>query len=139
MAKPTPKNPKWKQIKDKLDNPVLIKKLEKAFLVDCSIKQACLFAWISKQCYYDLIAYKPELVEHFALLRENPVMIAKRTVVEWISTDSNLAFKYLEKRSKDFQELEAKAPVNINLNIKNMEVSTMSAEQLEKLKNELLK
>lgn len=58
-----------------------IKKLEEAFSLDCTIKEACFYADISHQTYYDWLERKPELVERFEALRENPVLIARTTVV----------------------------------------------------------
>lgn len=101
MARPTKKNPLGKQIKPKLDDENTIKKLEEAFSWDCTIEEACLHADISKQWYYDLLQYKPKLVDRFEALRNNPVLKARAEVVKGFTDNPDLALKYLERKRKN--------------------------------------
>lgn len=89
------------QKKQKLDNPITVKKLEEAFALDCTVSEACFYANISRQSYYDLIKYKPELFDRFEWLRNKPVLLARQEVVKWMRSNPDLALKYLERKRKD--------------------------------------
>ena len=91
---------KW-QIKPKLDNPETVRKLEEAFALDCSISEACYYADISRQAYYELIEYKPKLVDRFEALRNKPVLMARQEVVKSFKWNPELALKYLERKRKN--------------------------------------
>jgi len=101
MARPTKNNPEWKQTKPKLDNVITIQKLEQAFSLDCSIPEACLYAWICKQSYYNLLKARPELVDRFEALRNRPVLIARETVVKACQRNPEIALKYLERKRRN--------------------------------------
>jgi hypothetical protein len=78
-----------------------IKKLEEAFALDCSVGEACFYAEISHQTYYNWLEAKPELVERFKALRERPVLLARTAVVNKIKEgDADVAMKYLERKRK---------------------------------------
>lgn len=83
-----------------LRSPEKVKKLEEAFALDCTIKEACFYADISIQTYYDWLLKKPELVERFEALRQKPVLTARTTLVKSLSTDVEMALKYLERKRK---------------------------------------
>lgn len=100
MARPTKKNPLGKQKKPKRDNPETIRKLEEAFALDCTVWEACYYANISQDTYYDLVRDRPELLEIFTRLRERPVLIARQTVVNNLKENPELSLKYLERKRK---------------------------------------
>lgn len=77
-----------------------VKKLEEAFALDCTIEEACFYADISKQTYYNWLEAEPELVDRFEALRQTPVLTARTTVVNAIKEDAELAMKYLERKKK---------------------------------------
>ena len=91
---------KW-QVKQKLDNPIVIQKLEEAFALDCTIWEACFYAEIVPQTYYNLISSKPELLDRFTALRNNPVLLARQELVKGLVDNPELALKYLERKRKD--------------------------------------
>lgn len=91
---------KW-QIKPKLDNKETIKKLEEAFALDCTILEACFYAEISNQTYYNLIQQRPELLDRFTALRNRPVLLARKEVVTSFKWNPELALKYLERKRRD--------------------------------------
>lgn len=101
MAKPTKKNPLGKQTKPKLDNPETIRKLEEAFLLDCTVWEACFNADISTPCYYELLKYRPELVSRFEACRNNPIFVARQTVIKACKDNPDIAMKYLERKNKN--------------------------------------
>ena len=110
---------KW-QVKPKLDNPETVKKLEEAFALDCSIPEACFYANISKQTYYNLLEEKPELLDRFTALREKPVLIARQTVVKACKDNADMALKYLERKRKDEFSLKVETNnTNVNLEVES--------------------
>lgn len=77
-----------------------VKKLEDAFAIGASIPEACYFANITKQTYYNWIKDNEELKEKFDRLREKPILKARQTVVDNLNKPE-YAFRYLEKKRKD--------------------------------------
>ena len=103
---------KW-QVKQKIDNEKIINDLQQAFWLDCTIMEACYYAWISKQTYYNLLDYKPKLKEKFDSLRNKPVLIARQELVKGLTNNPELALKYLERKRKD--EFSTRSEVNSNI------------------------
>jgi len=81
--------------------PEKVKKLEEAFALDCTIEEACFFADISKPTYYSRIEKKPELLIRFEALRQNPVLLARQSVIKNMQKNGELALKYLERKKKN--------------------------------------
>jgi len=79
---------------------LVVKKLEEAFALDCSIPEACLYAGISKPTYYALLQRQPELVDRFDELRETPVLKARETVVKYLASSYGNAMDYLSRKRK---------------------------------------
>lgn len=77
-----------------------VKKLEEVFAIDGSVEEACFYADISRQTYYQWIKENPELNDRFQALRERPVLKARQTVVKSLDNPDN-AFKYLERKKKN--------------------------------------
>lgn len=82
------------------ENDPVILKLEQAFALDASIEEACLFAGIVRKTYYNIIAKHPELAERFAILRNTPVLKARKAVIDSFEKDPFIALKYLEKKRR---------------------------------------
>ena len=81
--------------------PETIRKLEQAFSLGCTDLEACLFADIGKSTLYDYQEENPEFAERKARLKENPVLLARKSVVEALEGDPDLALKFLERKKKD--------------------------------------
>ena len=77
-----------------------INKLKEVFAIDGTIAEACYYANISVQTYYDWIKKNPKLSEEFNALRERPVLKARQTVIKSLD-QPDYAFKYLERKKKD--------------------------------------
>ena len=93
----------------KSDNPVgrptvvtpeSIQLLNDAFKLGCTDLEACFSAGISKSTLYNYQNENPEFLEQKELFKENPIFVARTTVVEAIKTDPELALKYLERKRK---------------------------------------
>jgi hypothetical protein len=80
-----------------------LRKLEQAFMFDCTVSEACLYADISRDTYYAFIQKYPDFSDRFKALRLIPVIIARITVVAGLTYDFNLAMWYLKaKRPEEF-------------------------------------
>ena len=79
--------------------PEVLAKLEQAFGMGCSDKEACLYADISMDALYNYQNRRPDFAEWKALLKEKPVLKARNTVVTSLS-DPETAKWYLERKTK---------------------------------------
>jgi len=80
--------------------PEVVNKLEGAFALDATVEEACFYAGISRQTYYENIKKQPELADRFDGLRTRPVLLARQTVIKNISFDAGLAMEYLRRKRK---------------------------------------
>jgi hypothetical protein len=92
--------------------PEVVKKLEEAFSLDCSIEEACFYADISRQTYYNWINSFPNYQERFDSLRQKPVLKARQTVIKSLDEDPDMAMRYLERKRKD--EFSTKQEIGIH-------------------------
>ncbi|MBU1067724.1 hypothetical protein KKE60_08050 [Patescibacteria group bacterium] len=124
----------------KLDD-LFVKKLEEAFSLDCSISEACFYANVSRETYYNWVKAHPELLDRFNALRRRPVLIARQTLIKGFEPvrengkiikegDPYLALKYLERKERS--EFALKTEIDLAGNIKHEEKT--SKEELEVLK-----
>lgn len=64
-----------------------VKKLEEAFLLGCSDKEACFAANISRASLYNHQKRHPEFLDRKAMLKKNPVYQARRAMMELLDSD----------------------------------------------------
>lgn len=77
-----------------------VKKLEEVFALDGSVEEACFYAGISRETYYQWIKADQSLSDRFEALRNKPVLKARKTVVDSLA-NPDYAFRYLERKKKD--------------------------------------
>ena len=83
--------------------PEVIGSLKEAFAMDCSIREACLYAGINTDTYYEWMKQYPKLSDQFNILRESPVLMARNEVIKGLKGDKRFSFDYLKsKRSEEF-------------------------------------
>lgn len=80
--------------------PETVNKLEEVFALGGSDLEACFYAGISRQTLYNYQHDHPEFVERKEELKEQPILKARRSVLNGIDTDPELALKFLERRKK---------------------------------------
>ena len=94
-----------------------IKKLEEAFAIDASIEEACLYANITKQTYYNWVKKYPVLKERFDYLREKLPLKARKVVADRLGDSYHTAMDYLKRKKRDefgdSAEITHKLPVPI--------------------------
>lgn len=100
----------------------VIAKLEEAFALDCTDKEACLVAGIDPATLYRYQGKNKSFCERKELLKQAPVLSARREVVKGIKNNPDLALKYLErKRKKEFglrQEIDHSGEINHKISAK---------------------
>lgn len=77
-----------------------LRKLEYAFAYDATVEEACVSAGIYPSSYYDFIKRHPQFTETVALLRNIPVLMARRSLVHATHNDPEKALRYLERKRK---------------------------------------
>lgn len=83
---------------------IVVKKLEEAFSIDASVEEACFYADITRQTYYNNVKEGSELFDRLTSLRNRPVLKARQTVVKALDIPQH-AFEYLKrKRKQEFSE-----------------------------------
>lgn len=146
MARPTENNPKGAQ-KSPTKTPEVLAKLEQAFALDCTVDEACLYSWIVPSTLYRWYDVDKELRERHDLLRNNPVLLARSTVVQAIKGVKNklgfweerpnveIAMKYLERKKKnefstkvETENLD-KVEINVSLNKEELNEAILNALQ----------
>lgn len=78
----------------------VLTKLEEAFALGCTDLEASLYANIAPATLYNYQDKNPGFLERKEQLKMNPVLKARRTVVEALA-DPVIAMKYLERKKKD--------------------------------------
>lgn len=81
---------------------MVLVKLEAAFSMDCTIREACNYAGISKDAYYDYCLKNPKYSDRVEALREKPILLARQTVVAELSNPEGARWYLERKRKKEF-------------------------------------
>ena len=111
--------------------PEIVRKLEEAFAMDCTVVEACLNADISRQTYYQFLKANQEYRDRFEVLRNKPFLKARRTIIDSLD-EPDYAFKYMEKKKKDeFSSRVETVNENTNLNIDLSDEERKAIEALE--------
>ena len=90
--------------------PEVLAKLEQAFAMGCSDREAVLYADICMDALYRYQKERPEFAERKALLKEKPVLKARSVVVNSLS-DPETSKWYLERKTKG--EFNARAALEL--------------------------
>lgn len=78
----------------------ILKKLEEVFSLGGTDKEACFYAGISIQTLYNYQIAHPGYVERKEALKEEPILLARRTVVKALKINPQSAAWYLERKAK---------------------------------------
>jgi len=111
----------------------VVKKLEEAFAIDATITEACFYANISRETFYNWMKANKKLFDRLEELRANPVLTARTTVVNAIKTDPDMAMRYLERKRK------GEFSPRIETDNRNRETFDESAKEIKNLLEEIRK
>lgn len=78
---------------------MVIAKLEQVFAIDGTVEEACSYAEIGRNSFYDYLKINPKFSNRIDELRQRPVLKARQTIVQSLGDPTN-AFRYLEKKKR---------------------------------------
>lgn len=104
--------------------PEVIAKLEEAFAWGCSDVEACLWADIAPATLYMYQVKNPDFTERKASLKETPVLLSRKAVVQAIKKgDRVTALAYLDRKKKDEFSTKTEQDVKVTLPTPIMDLS----------------
>ena len=95
--------------------PEVIAKLEEAFAWGCTDREACLWAGIAVSTLQLHQDREPEFIERKEALKDTPVLLARKSVVNKLPRDSDLSLKYLERKKKNEFSLKTETTMEVTL------------------------
>lgn len=101
-----PKLDKYSKPKSKIHfnskmTPEVLYKLDEAFLEGHTDNEACLIAGIAPSSLYRYIEKNPSYGDRKEILKQNPIIKARKTVNKAIETNADIALKFLERKKRD--------------------------------------
>lgn len=75
--------------------------LTEAFGYGATDEEACFYADIAPATLYNYQKKHPKFLERKTRLKERPIMVARKSVVDAMRNDGQLALKFLERKRKD--------------------------------------
>ncbi len=100
-TKAKPKSRKGVGGRPTIFTPETVHKLEEAFAWGCTDIEACLHAGVSKAGLYKYQNSHPEFVDRKEALKNKPYLLARRSIVDRLPRDPDLALKFMERKKKD--------------------------------------
>ena len=80
--------------------PETIAKLEQAFAIDATVEEACSYAEISRDAFYDYLKKEPTFSDRIEDLRNRPILKARQTIVKNLEQPEGAKW-YLERKRKN--------------------------------------
>lgn len=84
--------------------PETVTKLEEVFALDGTVEEACFYAEISRNAYYEWIKANPALNDRFEALRQRPFLKARQTIVKALDNPHDAQWYLTRKKRKEFGE-----------------------------------
>lgn len=78
----------------------VIAKLEQAFAIDATVEEACSYAEISRDAFYDYLKKEPTFSDRIEDLRNRPILKARQTIVKNLEQPEGAKW-YLERKRKN--------------------------------------
>lgn len=110
----------------------VLKKLEIAFALGCTDEEACFDAGISHQTLYNYQHKHPEFIDRKQGLKNRPITIARKSVINNMKKDGKLALQYLERKKKD-----EFAPMSKTEHSGSIGLGSITDDELDRELNEL--
>ena len=82
--------------------PETVTKLEEVFVIDGTVEEACFYAEISRNAYYEWIKANPALNDRFEALRQRPFLKARQTIVKALDNPHDAQWFLERKKKKEF-------------------------------------
>lgn len=84
--------------------PEVVAKLEQAFAIDATVAEACSYADISRDSFYDYLKREPAFSDRIEELRQRPVLKARQTIVKSLDNPSRAQWYLGRKAKREFAE-----------------------------------
>lgn len=75
-------------------------KLKEAFLLGCTDREACFYAEINPDTLYAYQKENPTFSDQKESFKSNPILLARKTVINALKDNPMLALKYLERKQR---------------------------------------
>jgi len=85
----------------KVIDKIVLGKLREAFLWGCTDREACFYAGINPDTLYEYQKENPKYSEQKEMFKSNPILVARKSVVDALAKDPQLALKYIERKKSD--------------------------------------
>lgn len=96
--------------------PEVLIKLEGAFAIDANATEACLFAGISQETFYNYLEKHPEFRERMEQLKVRPILKARKAIVDDLGNVDTARWFVEKKLPKEFgSSTNVVVPVQINI------------------------
>jgi hypothetical protein len=116
----------------------VVNKLEEVFAIDGTVGEACFYANISKQTYYDWLEKNPGFSDRVAELRERPVLLARKTVVKNLSNPAGAQWYLTNKARKEFGMRGDEAVADVGkTNVYNFFISTEVQNEVRSMEDKI--
>lgn len=123
MSKATKSKAGRKTVMSKL----VLGKLEQAFAMGCSGREACVYANINPDTLYNYQKEHPEFSERKKVLKETPVLKARKTILDNLDKPK-VAMWFLERRAKqDFNLKHSSVEPPMEMGLTDEEKEEMKA------------
>lgn len=99
--------------------PAVLEKLRTAFLMGCDDEEACLFAGITPNTLYNHQNSNETFLQWKNTLKQNPFLLARKTIVDNLERDPEYALKYMERKKK--KEFSPTAKLTIEDNTQDLD------------------
>ena len=113
--------------------PEIIDKLEYVFAFGGTDKEACLFAGLGMETLYNYQRNHPEFAEQKDLLKSNPILLARMTLVKELGNIETAKWFLTRKRRNEFTEKpkeEPPAPSSVNVAVFNDTIDEAKIQRL---------
>jgi len=78
-----------------------VHKLEQAFIIGCSVEEACIVSGVSRSAYYKQLERDPDFTDRMAYFQALPVLVARYTVMKSIHEGNvKSAMWFLERKRR---------------------------------------
>lgn len=82
----------------------VILKLEQAFAIDATVEEACSYAEIGRNTFYEYLKKNPEFQDRIDDLRQRPILKARQTIAKALENPVHAQWYIERKRKKEFSQ-----------------------------------
>lgn len=84
-----------------LRTPAMLKKIEEAASLGCSVEEIACFSGVHKDTIYDWMKIDKDFSDRIHELRQIPFIDARRTIAKAIKESPQWSFEYMKRKKKD--------------------------------------